>query len=117
MSDVKVVGLKPCSLNDILHILKELEYTLSIIPHPKRHYFIFHLQTYLSIRFAPLMLNARIFIEDFEYMWKIHDREFHEYLTYNISCGYIFLMIAMVMGCWNISRIVGVYMHCGIIAD
>jgi hypothetical protein len=22
-------------------------------------------------------------------MWKIHDREFHEYLAYNIMCGYI----------------------------
>jgi hypothetical protein len=39
--DAKVVGMKPCSLSDILHILKELEYTLPIIPHPKEYYFIY----------------------------------------------------------------------------
>ncbi len=39
--DAKVVGLKPCSLNDILHILKELEYTLPIIPHLKGYCFIY----------------------------------------------------------------------------
>ncbi len=33
--DAKVVGMKLCSWNDILHILKELEYTLPIISHPK----------------------------------------------------------------------------------
>ncbi len=31
-------------------------------------------------------LNAKIFIEDFERMWKIHDREFREY---NIIFNYI----------------------------
>ncbi len=36
------------------------------------------------------MLNAKILIEDFERMWKIQDKEFWEYLTYNIICGYIF---------------------------
>lgn len=35
------------------------------------------------------MLNARIFIDDFERMWKIQDRKFWEYLVYNILCGYI----------------------------
>ncbi len=30
------------------------------------------------------MFNAKILIEDFEHMWKIHDREFQEYLAYNI---------------------------------
>jgi hypothetical protein len=33
--DAKVVGMKPYSWNDVLHILKELEYTLLIILHPK----------------------------------------------------------------------------------
>jgi hypothetical protein len=33
-SNAKVVGMKLCSLSDILHILKELEYTLMIILHP-----------------------------------------------------------------------------------
>jgi hypothetical protein len=31
--DAKVFGLKPYSLNDVLHILRELEYALPIIPH------------------------------------------------------------------------------------
>jgi len=35
------------------------------------------------------MLNARILNEDFECMWKIQDREFQEYLMYNILYGYI----------------------------
>jgi hypothetical protein len=87
--DVEVVGLKPCSLSDILHILKELEYTLSIIPHLERYHFIYHLQICLLVGFVPPMLNARILIEDFEHVWKIHDREFREYLTYNIHCYYI----------------------------
>jgi hypothetical protein len=43
-SDAEVVALQPYSLNDILHILKELEYTLLIIPHLKGYYFIYHLQ-------------------------------------------------------------------------
>ncbi len=39
--DVKVMGMKPCSLSDILHILKELEYTLTIIHHLEEYYFIY----------------------------------------------------------------------------
>jgi hypothetical protein len=41
--DAKVVGKKSCNLNDILHILKELEYTLLIIPHSIEYYFIYRL--------------------------------------------------------------------------
>jgi len=40
-SYAEVVGLKPYNLNGILHILKELEYTLMIIPHLAR--VLFHL--------------------------------------------------------------------------
>ncbi len=87
--DAKIVGMKLCSLNDVLHILKELEYTLLIIPHPKEYYFIYHLKTCFSVGFAPPMLNARLFIEDFKCMWKIQDKEFREYLAYNIFCDYI----------------------------
>jgi hypothetical protein len=43
--------------------------------------FHYHLQTCISVGFAPPMLNAQILIDDFEHMWKIHDREFWEYLT------------------------------------
>jgi hypothetical protein len=82
--NAKIVGMKPCSLVEILHILKDLQYTLPIIPHLEEDYFICHLQTCFSIRFAPPMFNAKILIEDFEHMWKIHDREFQEYLAYNI---------------------------------
>jgi hypothetical protein len=57
-SDAKVVRLKPCSLSDILHILKELEYTLLIIPHLEGYYFIYHLQTCLSIGFVAPVFNA-----------------------------------------------------------
>ncbi len=88
-SNVEVVGLKSCNLNDILHILKALEYTLPIIPHPERYYFIYRLHTCLSIRFVPPMFNARILVWDFEHIWKIQDKEFHEYLAYNILCSYI----------------------------
>ncbi len=35
------------------------------------------------------MFNARILIEDFERMWKIHEKEFQEYLRYIIIYGYI----------------------------
>jgi hypothetical protein len=86
--NAKIVG-KPYSLSNVLHILKE-KYTLLIILHLEACYFIYHLQTCISVRFAPPMLNARILIEDFGHMWKIQNREFWEYLTYNIFCGYIF---------------------------
>jgi hypothetical protein len=39
--NVKVVKFKPYSLNDVLHILKELEYALPIIPHHEVYYFIY----------------------------------------------------------------------------
>jgi hypothetical protein len=87
--DAKVMGMKLYSLNDVLHILKELEYTLSIIFSPKEYYFISCSQMWLSVGLAPLMLNARIFIEDFECMWKIQDKEFQVYLGYNIFYDYI----------------------------
>jgi hypothetical protein len=35
------------------------------------------------------MFNARILIKNFEHMWKIQDKEFCEYLAYNIFCSYI----------------------------
>jgi len=41
--NAKVMGMKLCSLSDVLHIFKELEYTLMIIPHPKEYHFIYHL--------------------------------------------------------------------------
>jgi hypothetical protein len=44
---------------------------------------------WLLARFTPLMFNAIILIEDFERMWKIQNREFHEYLRYNILHGHI----------------------------
>jgi hypothetical protein len=87
--NVEVVGLKSCNLSDILHILKELEYTLPIIPHLERYYFFYRLHTCFSIRFLPPRFNAKIIIEDFEHMWKIQDKEFCEYLAYNILCSYI----------------------------
>jgi len=44
---------------------------------------------WLLTRFTPLIFNAIILIEDFERMWKIQNREFHEYLKYNILYGHI----------------------------
>jgi hypothetical protein len=82
--DAKVARFLPCSLNDVLHILKELEYALLIIPHLEAYYFIYRLQTCVLVGFAPLMLNAHILVDDFEGMWKIKDKEFREYLVYNI---------------------------------
>jgi hypothetical protein len=69
--NVEVMRMKLCSLNDVPNILKELQYTLSIIPHLKEYYFIYHMQMWLLVGFTPLMFNVRIFIEDFECMWKI----------------------------------------------
>jgi hypothetical protein len=90
-------------MSDTLHILKELEYTFLIISDPEEYYFIYYLQTCFSIGFTPLMLNAKILIEYFEHMWKILDREFWEYLTYNIIYSYIIFNNEDVgMVCWNI---------------
>jgi hypothetical protein len=83
------MGMKLFSLSDTLHILKELEYILPIIPHSKEYYFIYGMHTCFFVGLAPPMLNARILIKDFECMWKIHDREFRKYLKHNILCGYI----------------------------
>jgi hypothetical protein len=82
--DAKVARLLPYSLNDVLHILQELEYALPIIPHLEAYYFIYWLQTCVLVGFVPLMLNAHILVDDFKRMWKIKDNEFQEYLTYNI---------------------------------
>jgi hypothetical protein len=41
--DAKVMGMKPCSISDVLHILKELEYTLLIIPPSEEYYFIYRI--------------------------------------------------------------------------
>jgi len=67
----KKIVMKLCNLSDILHILKELEYSLSIILHPDKYYFIYGLQTCFSIGFITPILNAKILIEDFVHMWKI----------------------------------------------
>jgi hypothetical protein len=69
--DAMIIELKPCNLSDVLHILKELEYALEIIPHPKAYYFIYQLQTCILVGFVPRMLNAHILVDDFEHMWKI----------------------------------------------
>jgi hypothetical protein len=46
-SYAEIIGLKPYNLNDILCILKKLEYTLTIIPHLAR--VLLHLSpTYMS---------------------------------------------------------------------
>jgi hypothetical protein len=66
--------MKPCSLNDILHILKELEYTLPIIFHLEKYYLF--IVIHFLVGFTPLMFNVEILIEDFERTWKIQDREF-----------------------------------------
>jgi hypothetical protein len=87
--DAEVVGMKTRNLGDVLHILKDLEYTLPIIHRPKEYYFIYRLQTCFLVGFAPPILNARIFIGDFKCMWKIQYKEFQEYLAYNIFCDYI----------------------------
>jgi hypothetical protein len=69
--DAKVVRPKPYSLNDELHILKELEYALPIIPHLEVYYVIYWLQTYILVGFTRPMLNAHILVDDFKHMWKI----------------------------------------------
>ncbi len=38
---VEVVGLKPCIISDILHILKELEYLPPLISNPKAYYIFY----------------------------------------------------------------------------
>jgi hypothetical protein len=83
------VGIKPCSPSDTLHILKELKYTLPIIPHPEEYYFIYHMQTCFSIGFTLPMLNARIFIGILNACGRSRIRSFEEYLAYNIIYGYI----------------------------
>ncbi len=64
-SDVKVIKLKPCSLNIVLHILKELECALPIIPHLEAYYFIYHLQMFILGGYALPMLNTHIMVDDF----------------------------------------------------
>jgi hypothetical protein len=40
---IDIWWMKPCNLSDVLHILKQLEYTLLIIPHLEEYYFIYRL--------------------------------------------------------------------------
>jgi hypothetical protein len=89
ISNVEVMGLKPYSLNDILQILKELEYMGPLIPNLKSYYLIYRLQTCLNGGFAPPMLISLIKLNDFEQFWQIQGLEFQEYLAYNIIYGYI----------------------------
>jgi hypothetical protein len=57
--------------NDVLHILKELEYILPITPHLEAYYFIWCLQTCILVGYAPQMFNTHIMVDDFKCMWKI----------------------------------------------
>jgi hypothetical protein len=52
---------KPCMcLNDMLHILKELEHMVLMMPNLKAYYLIYRLQSCLAIGFAPPMLSTII---------------------------------------------------------
>jgi len=58
--------LKLYTLNDMLHIFKELEYMGPMILNPNAHYLIHWLQSCLAIRFSPSMLGIIIKLEDFK---------------------------------------------------
>jgi hypothetical protein len=67
--------MKPCSLSEMLHIVKELEYMVAWFPNLKTYYLIYWLQNYLIIGFVPPMLGITK-LGDFEQMWKIQYMEF-----------------------------------------
>jgi hypothetical protein len=39
--DVELLGMKPCSLSEMLHIVKELEYMVAWFPNLKTYYLIY----------------------------------------------------------------------------
>jgi hypothetical protein len=59
--NARVMRLKSfMCVDDMLHILKELEHMVLMMPNLKAHYLIYRLQSYLVIRFAPPMLSTII---------------------------------------------------------
>ncbi len=74
--DVELLGMKPCSFSEMLHIVKDLEYMAAWFPNLKMHYQIYWLQNYLIIGFVPPMLGIITKFGDFEQMWKIQYMEF-----------------------------------------
>jgi hypothetical protein len=87
--DVEVVGLKPCVISDILHILNELEYLPPLISNPKAYYIFYWFKILLTLKFSPLVLGTLIKLEDFNEWCKLDNLEYPQYLAYNIICGYI----------------------------
>jgi len=54
--NARVMRFKPCiCVNDMLHILKELEHMVLMMANLKAYYLIYRLQSYLAIGFAPPM--------------------------------------------------------------
>jgi hypothetical protein len=74
--DVELLGMKPCSFSEMLHIVKELEYMVAWFPNLKMYCLIYWLQNYLIIRFVPPMLAIITKLGDFEQIWKIQYMEF-----------------------------------------
>ncbi len=70
-SNVELMGMKPCSLNDVIYMVKELEYTVPQVPNPKVYYLIYLLQKVFHNRICSIIVGNYDKLDDFEQMWKI----------------------------------------------
>jgi hypothetical protein len=79
-------GLKATSLNDVLHILMELEYMVPTFPNLESYYTIFMLQTCNEVGVTPPVIHFQPSKWELFAMWAINfeDKTFQEYLLYNM---------------------------------
>jgi hypothetical protein len=59
-SDAELMGMKPCSLNDVIYMVKGLEYMVPQVPNPTVYYLFIYCKKYFIIGFAPLLLGTTI---------------------------------------------------------
>jgi hypothetical protein len=84
----KSAGIRPYTINDIFHMMLEMEYIMLVILAPEMYYQMHCFQICLQC-VTPPMLGAHITKCQFPFMWAIDDLKLKKYLTYNIICYYI----------------------------
>jgi len=70
-SDAELMGMKPCSLNDVIYMVKGLEYMVPQVPNPTVYYFIYLLQKIFHNRICSTIVGNYNKLDDFEQIWKI----------------------------------------------
>jgi hypothetical protein len=86
----KKASVKPYSKSDMVHMMLELEYVLSLLPNLKTYYMLHCLQICLRVGVTlPILRLGHITKKQFLAMWVVKDLEWRKFLAYSIVCCYI----------------------------